>query len=509
MSGSCQISLCLIARNEEHCLSGCLASASQLIDEIILVDTGSADKTMTIAAEYGARIFPFEWADDFAAARNYAISQAHGKWILVLDADERLTQVTRPELLEFIAANPAEGYYFNITSFIDLNGQITQDQVVRLFKNNSCYRFTGAIHEQVVGSILSKNPPGRLLVSPFTIEHYGYLPSELAAKCKFRRNTDLLIKALLNSPQDAFLHYSLAIEYLQYRDFAQAGESLEKALPLLTGTEGYLPQLLGALLLVKLSQPHNQQAERLFANAIHVLPDNGDFYCLFGMWLIQRARYEEAIAILEPALDKSRELTAGSSLTAMLGDACYLAGRQRRSIHYFLTAITETPQEIYSWIRLFKIAAGENSSCIWEDIYDGLDLPHSLTLAAPSQPVIQFALATARISLELLQYRKTKDPAKITTACSLFLQLQPPAASMLPSNKELVPLLMLSTELLLLQGEFIVLCGNQAAQHSLETGILHQLRLIAAIISHSAPANPVHFWEEVFIGEASHDRQPD
>lgn len=509
MSGSCQISLCLIARNEEHCLSGCLSSASQLVDEIILVDTGSSDKTMTIAAEYGARIFPFAWADDFAAARNHAINQAHGKWILVLDADERLTRVTRPALLDFIAANPAEGYYFNITSFIDLNGQTTQDQVVRLFKNNSCYRFTGAIHEQVVGSILSKNPPGRLLVSPFIIEHYGYLPSELAAKCKFRRNTDLLIKALLNSPLDAFLHYSLAIEYLQNRDFAQAGEHLEKALPLLTGTEGYLPQLLGALLLVKLSQPHNQQTEHLFANAIHILPDNGDFYCLFGMWLIQRAQYEEAIAILEQALDRSRELTAGSSLTAMLGDACYLSGRRRRSIHYFLAAITETPQEIYSWMRLFIIAAGENSSSIWESIYDGLALPYALTLAAPSQPIIQFALTTACIPLELLQYRKTKDPAKLTLACSLFVQLQPSAASLLPSNKELVSLLMLSTEMLLLQSEFLVLCGNQAAQHSLEAGILQQLRLIAAIISQSAPANPVHFWEEVFIGEKSHDRQPD
>lgn len=154
------------------------------------------------------------------------------------------------------------------------------------------------------------------------------------------------------------------------------------------------------------------------------------------------------------------------------------------------------------------IAAGENSSCIWEDIYDGL-LPYPLTLAAPSQPVIQFALATACISLELLQCCKTKDPAKLTIACSLFLQLQPLAASMLPANKELVSLLMLSTEVLLLQGEFIVFCGNQAAQHSLEVGILHQLRLIAAIISQSVPANPVHFWEEVFIGEASHDRQPD
>lgn len=508
MSGSCQISLCLIARNEEHCLAGCLSSASQLVDEIILVDTGSADKTMIIAAEYGARIFPFTWTDDFAAARNYAISQAHGKWILVLDADERLTQITRPELFDFIKANPAEGYYFNIISFIDLNGQITQDQVVRLFKNIPYYRFAGAIHEQVAGSILNKKPPGSLLVSPFIIEHYGYLPSELAAKCKFRRNTDVLIKALLNSPQNAFLHYSLAIEYLQNRDFVQAGESLEKALPLLTGTEGYVSQLLGALLLVKLSQPHNQQAERLFANAIHVLPDNGDFYCLYGMWLMQRSRYEEAIAVLEPALNKSRELTAGSSLAAMLGDACYLAGHRKRSIHYFLTAITEMPQQLYFWIRLLTIAASENSPHIWHYIYDGLDMPHSLTLAAPIQPAVQFELASACISLELLQYLKTKDPAKLTTAASLFRQLQNPATSILSSNKELVPLLLLSTEQLLLQSEFILLCGDQTAQHSLADGILHQLRLIAAIISQSAPTNLVHFWEEVFIGEASHDRQP-
>ncbi|MFN4796229.1 MAG: glycosyltransferase family 2 protein, partial [Pseudanabaena sp.] len=86
------LSACLIVKNEEQRLPQCLESLLSLADEIIVVDTGSLDRTVAIAKKYQARVFHFAWCDDFSQARNYAIAQAKGKWILVIDADEVLEQ---------------------------------------------------------------------------------------------------------------------------------------------------------------------------------------------------------------------------------------------------------------------------------------------------------------------------------------------------------------------------------------------------------------------------------
>ena len=78
----------MIVKNEEKHLAYCLNSLTPVADEMIVVDTGSTDKTKEIAEAFGARIFDFEWINDFSAARNYSLSQAQGDWILVMDADE-------------------------------------------------------------------------------------------------------------------------------------------------------------------------------------------------------------------------------------------------------------------------------------------------------------------------------------------------------------------------------------------------------------------------------------
>src|SRR5437667_7943437 len=82
------LSLTMIVRNEEATLAACLSSAADLVDEIVVVDTGSTDGTKEVAARFGARVFDFPWRDDFAAARNESLSHARGNWILWLDGDE-------------------------------------------------------------------------------------------------------------------------------------------------------------------------------------------------------------------------------------------------------------------------------------------------------------------------------------------------------------------------------------------------------------------------------------
>src|SRR5258708_38958708 len=85
-----KLSLCMIVRDEERFLAGALESARGCVDELIVVDTGSQDRTRAIAAEQGARVLDFAWCDDFSAARNVGLEAARGTHILVLDADERL-----------------------------------------------------------------------------------------------------------------------------------------------------------------------------------------------------------------------------------------------------------------------------------------------------------------------------------------------------------------------------------------------------------------------------------
>ncbi|HYF75279.1 MAG TPA: glycosyltransferase family 2 protein, partial [Candidatus Nitrosocosmicus sp.] len=86
------VSLCMIVKNEEKFLENCLKSVKDFVDEMIVVDTGSADRTVEIAKSHNARVFYFEWINDFAAARNYALDQATGEYVLVMDADEYLEQ---------------------------------------------------------------------------------------------------------------------------------------------------------------------------------------------------------------------------------------------------------------------------------------------------------------------------------------------------------------------------------------------------------------------------------
>jgi len=92
------ISICMIVRNEEKKLPGCLESCAGLGNEIIVVDTGSTDRTKEVAAGMGAKVFDFPWIDDFAAARNESIRHATGDWILWMDADERIDQGNREKL---------------------------------------------------------------------------------------------------------------------------------------------------------------------------------------------------------------------------------------------------------------------------------------------------------------------------------------------------------------------------------------------------------------------------
>ena len=128
------LSACLIVKNEEQRLPQCLESLRSLADEIIIVDTGSSDRTISIAKKYQARVFHFDWCDDFSRARNYAIAQAKGKWILVIDADEVLEQSAIATLQEVMQRDDCLAVNL-LRSEIDAK-QAPYSLVLRLFRNH-------------------------------------------------------------------------------------------------------------------------------------------------------------------------------------------------------------------------------------------------------------------------------------------------------------------------------------------------------------------------------------
>ena len=220
------LSLCMIVKNEHAVLPRCLDSVGGLADEVIVVDTGSTDATPEIAALYGAKVFPFEFgAVDFAAARNHGLARASGRWILVLDADERLTPAGVPLIRELIAHGERAGYYLERLNSQPSSASATTDHVVRLFPNHPAYRFRGRVHETIDASISAAGE--RLIRTDIRIHH------DFASDPEARRKRNLWYIGILNeeiaaNPSDDSRLDFLAAEYHQLGMFEKAAEIAER-----------------------------------------------------------------------------------------------------------------------------------------------------------------------------------------------------------------------------------------------------------------------------------------
>jgi glycosyltransferase involved in cell wall biosynthesis len=164
------ISLCMIVKNEEETLKRTLESVKNYVDEMIVVDTGSTDKTKEIAKSMGAVLYDFEWINDFAAARNYAKEQATSDWILQLDADEYFMNEEASLLKEEIKKTDKKALFIQITNLVEKNKMGNSHSYARLFKNVPELSYHYRIHEQ----ILENDKPISCGTSAIRIIHTGY-----------------------------------------------------------------------------------------------------------------------------------------------------------------------------------------------------------------------------------------------------------------------------------------------------------------------------------------------
>jgi glycosyltransferase involved in cell wall biosynthesis len=220
------LSFCMIVKNEERDLPGCLDSVRGLANELIVVDTGSTDSTMRIAEQYGAKVIPFDFARvDFAAARNAAIGRARGSWILMLDADERLAENRAAKVQALLAKDENAGYFLERHNHASDSTETLTDHVVRLFPNRAEYRYRGRVHETVDESILAHS--GRLVQTDICIEHRFVSDREIRRRKNYWY-IEILKEEIADDPADSTRLDFLAAEYHQLEMFAEAALVMEE-----------------------------------------------------------------------------------------------------------------------------------------------------------------------------------------------------------------------------------------------------------------------------------------
>ena len=210
----------MIVRDEEEFLAGCLASVQDIVDETVIVDTGSRDRTVEIARRAGATVIETEWQGDFSLARNRSLDACHGDWVLYLDADERLAAGQSSEIASILAQPRADAYQLLVRSTLSLEGEKKAVQVMpypRLFRKANGVRFERAVHEQIAPSILRNG--GTIMSTSLVIEHLGYDRGFEFLQKKIQRNLDGLVRMVERDSGDWYARLQMARSSMLLQDF--------------------------------------------------------------------------------------------------------------------------------------------------------------------------------------------------------------------------------------------------------------------------------------------------
>ena len=202
------ISVCLIVKDEERFLDNCLKSVKDIAGEIIIVDTGSIDRTVEIAKKYTDKIYFHPWKDNYSEARNHYLDYAKGDWIFQIDADEELVKEDIPILLNAVKNPSIDVIMLQIISHLGRGQSESRHSLERLFRNNGLIHYEGRIHERLIGF---KRP----MIYPVRLMHYGYdLNDENLSEKKHERRIRLLKMDIEEYPDDPLPYHYLSCCYL-------------------------------------------------------------------------------------------------------------------------------------------------------------------------------------------------------------------------------------------------------------------------------------------------------
>ncbi|WP_052523748.1 glycosyltransferase family 2 protein [Geobacillus kaustophilus] len=371
------LSLCMIVKNEESVLRRCLDSVRGIVDEIIIVDTGSTDRSREIASEYTNWLFDYEWNNDFAGARNYAASKASGEWILVLDADEYVDRYNLKQAIEEIKRhdNQFDIYAVNIVNFTGQNGEITvQHQHSRIYKNDGTIQFYRSIHEQ----LRKKDRQANIGLSSLIIYHSGYLVHTVKTKSKYERNLPLVQKELNRLTNIGFDYFNLGNELKRLGKTIEALDAYIKAYQnRQEAVYGWVPFCLCNMVDCLMELHRYRDALDIIYDAEYIYANVADFVFLKGEIYLQQHRYDDAKSVfIEIVSNKQNYNQVVRSVDCReyfphrrLGRIYELEGNYEQSVVHYIKALNFNRFCLESFIRLVQLLDKFHSE---KEIYDFL-----------------------------------------------------------------------------------------------------------------------------------------
>ncbi len=299
---SATLSVCMIVKNEAKNIATCLKSILSIADEIIVVDTGSIDATKSIAKEYGAKLYDFEWIDDFSKARNFSIDKATGDWILILDGDDELEVKDAQKLSELINSEDAgDIYIFNTICYV--GDRVGSDKIMnvnlRLFRNWPEFRYQGRIHE----SIMTQNPQVRMRTSDITIYHYGYLNDFVKDQNKRERNMRILEEQIKDAPENPYFLFCMGNEYFALSNYDKALEYFLSAYQRCNIQDVYVPKLMIRIIMAYQGLGRFSDALKYIEDALSYYPQYTDAEFIRGGIYHKSGNYIKAMKSFQRCLD--------------------------------------------------------------------------------------------------------------------------------------------------------------------------------------------------------------
>ena len=382
-----KLSACVITKNEEENIGTWLASMKKIADEMIVVDTGSTDRTVEMAKEAGARVFHHAWQNDFAAAKNAALEKAKGDWILFLDADEHFSPQTLPKvrpLLEKVEASPKPivGVICRLINIDKDQGNRFMGAIfqLRIFRNSRDLRYEGKIHEHIVDV---RREEHEMFATPkLVIFHTGY--SLHLVRKKLERNLDFLRQkeeAQGESVDDA-LHYMDC--YYGLGDFARAAEYARKAIAskiIYMGREG--AEYWGLVRALLAQKRPKEEILPVLEEAMAKYPDLAEFPMEVGLlaweerdYLLAEKMFRRGMACREKtptSLRADNSLQMFPFVCASLGKIETMKGRRTEAFDLFLRAVKEYPYDKSLFLALYDALAGQEPAdviALLDTLYD-------------------------------------------------------------------------------------------------------------------------------------------
>ena len=305
-----RISLCMIVKNEEQKLKRALSWGAGVLWEKIVVDTGSTDGTVALAETLGAKVYHFDWIDDFAAARNFALEQAKGDWILTQDADEWPVPETPDKLCSIVRQadeRGADGVFGGILELDDKGEAATCSSRIRIFRNRPGIRYRRRVHEQlefVDGHSMQLADAEKELL----FFHDGYVGENFAGKQRSKRNLKLLEQELAEHPDDYEVMGYLGDEYSGYGEKEQAlawyQKSVEHMPEVLREGDPRSAWTFSALIALYGEKGEFLEAEKIYRLAVGKQPEEADYDYQMGCLCVAEKRWEDGIRYLAGGITK-------------------------------------------------------------------------------------------------------------------------------------------------------------------------------------------------------------